>query len=184
MSGSLVPCFSRRHVRHGHFASGVALRECGRTAFSTVIRVQENFGSNPPSSALKNPHPEVPFLTPAFGSPDVSNPRLQLARSGKRRLQPRTVEVVVLVEAAGMLGANAPRPSPGSGPPSLRSGVLRSPVARWSNPERGLSSTPTHKTPKGRPRATLHRLVEAAGIEPASASPPPQDLHAYPRLLI
>ena len=160
------------------------MRECGRTAFSTVIRAKENFGSNPPSSALKNPHPEVPFLTPAFGSPDVSNPRLQLARSGKRRLQPRTVEVVVLVEAAGMLGANAPRPSPGSGPPSLRSGVLRSPVARWSNPERGLSSTPTHKTPKGRPRATLHRLVEAAGIEPASASPPPQDLHAYPRLLI
>lgn len=27
-------------------------------------------------------------------------------------------------------------------------------------------------------------LVEAAGIEPASASTPPQALHAYPELLI
>lgn len=30
----------------------------------------------------------------------------------------------------------------------------------------------------------LTYLVEAAGIEPASASTPPQDLHAYPELLI
>jgi len=30
----------------------------------------------------------------------------------------------------------------------------------------------------------FNNLVEAAGIEPASASTPPQGLHAYPALLI
>ena len=38
---------------------------------------------------------------------------------------------------------------------------------------------------KGQPgRVGLVVLVEAAGIEPASAGPPPSALHAYPRLLI
>jgi len=38
---------------------------------------------------------------------------------------------------------------------------------------------------KGQPgRVGLGVLVEAAGIEPASAGPPPSALHAYPRLLI
>ncbi|CAI8816913.1 protein of unknown function [Methylocaldum szegediense] len=30
----------------------------------------------------------------------------------------------------------------------------------------------------------VRKLVEAAGIEPASANPPPSALHAYPTLLI
>jgi len=46
---------------------------------------------------------------------------------------------------------------------------------------RALIRTATNK--KGLPcRATLVYLVEAAGIEPASASPPPLALHAYPCL--
>ena len=50
--------------------------------------------------------------------------------------------------------------------------------------KRGLSSAPPPQTKKGCLAATLVCLVEAAGIEPASANPLPSDLHAYPRLLI
>ena len=80
-----------------------------------------------------------------------------------------------------MLGTLCLVPRFASGPSSLRSDVLRSPVASWSNPERGFSSS--HATnKKGCLLGTLPLLVEAAGIEPASVSPLLQALHAYPIL--
>jgi len=55
----------------------------------------------------------------------------------QKKPQPRTVGVSLLVEAAEMLGATRL--------------VLRSPAARWSNPERGFSSAPAPKKLKAHP---------------------------------
>jgi hypothetical protein len=76
-----------------------------------------------------------------------------------------------LVEAAGLFGH---RPHP-FGASALRCSAT--PYGVWSNPLRGFV-IPAPKTPKGRLMATLCRLVEAAGIEPASASTPLSALHA------
>jgi len=87
----------------------------------------------------------------------------------------------MMEEGGGNARHFVPRPSRWSGPSSLRSDVLRSPEASLSNPKRGFSSTHSPPIKKAAERRPL-LLVEAAGIEPASASPPLQALHAYPIL--
>jgi len=83
----------------------------------------------------------------------------------------------------GNIRRRAARHTP-AGPPSLRDGVLRRLPVPGRTRSAGawfLQSASNHK------RATrwvaLLWLVEAAGIEPASASPLPSALHAYPGLL-
>lgn len=69
---------------------------------------------------------------------------------------------------------------PGTG----NSGVCRSPQASAGTPNNTREPAQTGKK-KPQPRTVgVSLLVEAAGIEPASANPPPSVLHAYPTLLI
>jgi len=73
------------------------------------------------------------------------------------------------------------RPSLRCDPSPLSGDVLVSPgaLAILVEPGTRLLIRTTAKTKKGRLVATFSRLVEAAGIEPASASLPPSALHAY-----
>lgn len=64
------------------------------------------------------------------------------------------------VSAAGNARRFAPRPSLRSGPPSLRDDVLRSPAARWSNPDAGSHPHHLQTKQKGCPcRDTLFTLI-------------------------
>jgi len=69
-------------------------------------------------------------------------------------------------------------------PGTANSGGWRSPQASAGTPNNTREPAQTDKKKPQLITVGASVLVEVAGIEPASASTPPQALHAYPALLI